>query len=168
MTNFIRKHYLLVAALSFFLLIDVTFFFSQLPSVLSITPLLTFLEIYLIFFLLVAIVVVFKKFRFLLIFVWIFFVVLSGICIDFRLNNIQKNTEGRIASYVSGDLEFPSDIFESKGGFIPNKSCSVDGVVLLAEGRRLDFLITCATSGKWLIYTLMERGEIKKGYVSSR
>lgn len=168
MTNFIRKHYILVAALSFFLLIDVTFFFSQLPSVSSFIPLLKFLEIYLIFFLLVAKVIIFKKFRFLLIFVWLIFVVLSGVFIDFRLSNIQINAERRVASYVSGDSEFPSDIFESKGGFVPNKSCSVDGVVLLAEGRRLDFLITCATSGKWLIYTLMERGEIKKGYVSSR
>ncbi len=168
MTGFIKRHYLLVAALSLFLLIDVTFFFSQLPSVSSFIPLLKFLEIYLIFFLLLATVILFKKLRFHLMFVWLVFVVLSGIFIDFRLNDIKKNAEERIASYVSGESEFPSDVFESKSGFFPNNSCTVDGVVLLAEGRRLDFLITCTNSGKWLIYALMERGEIKKGYVSPR
>jgi len=168
MTGFIKRHYLLVAAISLFLLTDVTSFFSQLPSVSSFIPLLAFLEIYLIFFLLVATVIIFKKHRFHLMFVWLVFVVLSGIFIDFRLNDIKKNAEERIASYVSGESEFPSDVFESKSGFVSDNSCSVDGVVLLAEGRRLDFLITCATSGKWLIYALMERGEIKKGYVSPR
>ena len=88
---------------------------------------------------------------------------------DLRIEGIKARALEKVSSYIKeGEVSSGDEVFREVKIFTPHRDCTTEGVVPLAEWRRIDFLINCPNSGRWQVSASMWRGEIEKIYVTPR